>query len=116
MFALTEQHRYFIYNGVADMRKGFDGLCGIVESELLANPMDGSVYLFINRRRDRIKLLLWTEGGFVLYYKLLEKGTYEIPAFDNVGSKQAMTWETLVLMIRGIQLSKIKRKVRYLMH
>lgn len=116
MFALTEQHRYYLYRGVADMRKGFDGLSGIIRSELNADPMDGSVYLFINRRRDRLKVLIWTDGGFVLYYKRLESGTYELPMDDTDTDCQTLDWETMVLMIRGIKLERIIRKKRYSIH
>jgi len=61
-----------------DMRKGFDGLSGLIINKLGKNPIDGSVYIFINRRRDRMKLLVWQSNGFVLYYKRLESGTFEI--------------------------------------
>ena len=61
------------------MRKGFDGLCGLVHDKMDMNPMDGSVYLFINRQRNRMKMLVWEMGGFVLYYKRLEQGTFELP-------------------------------------
>ena len=60
-----------------DMRKGFDGLSGLIKQEMNRKPVDGNVYLFVNRRRDRIKMLLWESGGFMLYYKRLEKGTIE---------------------------------------
>jgi len=59
------------------MRKGFDGLSGLIKQEMNRKPVDGNVYLFVNRRRDRIKMLLWESGGFMLYYKRLEKGTIE---------------------------------------
>jgi len=116
VFGLTEHHRYYIYHGIADMRKGFDGLSGLVRSEMSSDPMDGSVYLFINRRRDRLKVLVWTEGGFVMYYKRLESGTYELPLHSNADIKQSIHWETLVLMIRGIKLERISRKKRYVAH
>jgi len=98
------------------MRKGFDGLSGLVLTEMQSNPLDGSVYLFLNRRRDRLKILVWSQGGFVLYYKRLEKGTYEWPGGNSSGIKQQLNWETLVLMVRGIQLAKIIRKKRYTTH
>ena len=113
MFGLTEHHRYYLYRGIADMRKGFDGLSGIIHNQMSSDPLDGSVYLFLNRRRNRLKLLVWAEGGFVLYYKRLEEGTFELPQLDMAGEKQTMNWETLVLMIRGIRLEKIIRKKRY---
>ncbi len=94
------------------MRKGFDGLSGIVTNEMSSSPMDGSVYIFINKRRNRMKMLSWESGGFMLYYKRLERGTFEIPQGPDQ-SKISLNWETLVLIIQGIKLKKISRKKRY---
>lgn len=113
MFALSESHNYFLYRQPTDMRKGFDGLSGLVRTEMSRDPQDGSVYLFINRRRDRLKVLVWREGGFVLYYKRLESGTYELPSSVNTDKIVHINWETLVFIIRGIRLEEIKRKKRY---
>lgn len=112
MIGLTDHHRYYLYQGVADMRKGFDGLSGLVRHQMGRNPIDGSVYLFINRRRDKLKMLVWETGGFMLYYKRLERGTFELPKGDQI----RINWETLVLMIGGIKLEKIERKKRYERH
>lgn len=61
------------------MRKGFDGLCGIIQSQMALNALDGAVFIFMNRRRTQVKLLLWEGDGFSIYYKRLEKGTFELP-------------------------------------
>lgn len=95
------------------MRKGFDGLSGIVMSQMLRQPTDGSVYIFINRRRDRMKLLVWQSHGFLLYYKRLERGTFELPSNENECSSMTINQETLLLMIGGIKLKNIERKTRY---
>jgi len=93
------------------MRKGFDGLSGLVQDELGRNPLDGSVYMFINRRRDRMKLLVWESGGYMLYYKRLEQGRFELP--EEVSDASLMLeWETLVLMLTGISLHQVKRRKR----
>ena len=113
MFALSETCQYYLYRHPADMRKCFDGLSGIVRAQMSRDPQDGSVYLFINRRRDRIKILVWCEGGFVLYYKRLERGKYELPRSLHSTEIIHLNWETRVLMIRGIRLEKISRKKRY---
>jgi len=113
MFALTQSHSYYMYRQPADMRKGFDGLSGLVRNEMDRDPEDGSVYLFVNRKRDRLKILLWSAGGFVLYYKRLESGTYELPSSISSDEILHINWETLVLMVRGIRLEKIRRKKRY---
>ena len=112
MMGLTSQHTYYLYNEACDMRKGFDGLSGIVRNIMSRNPLDGSVYIFVNRRRDKMKMLVWESGGFMLYYKRLERGTFELP-LSVYSSDITIQWETLVLMISGISLVQIKRKKRY---
>jgi len=112
MIGLTSHHKYYLYNDVCDMRKGFDGLSGIIRQQMMSNPLDGSVYLFVNRRRDRMKMLVWESGGFMLYYKRLEQGTFELPK-SNITSKLGLKWETLVLMMTGISLVQKSRKKRY---
>lgn len=77
------------------------------------NPIDGNVYVFINRRRDKIKLLVWEDGGLVLYYKRLEKGIFELPNVDNGDQDVSITWEMLVMLVGGISLKEIIRKKRY---
>ncbi|MBA7537169.1 hypothetical protein ES705_29436 [subsurface metagenome] len=72
MFSLTSSFRYYLYRGFTDMRKSFNGLSGIVQSKLHRNLMSGEVFIFINWRRDRVKLLRWETGGFILYYKWLK--------------------------------------------
>ncbi|MFB6307101.1 MAG: IS66 family insertion sequence element accessory protein TnpB, partial [Flavobacteriales bacterium] len=79
MFSLTSTDRYYLYRDPTDMRKSFDGLCGFVQNHLKEDPTGGAVYIFINKPRDKVKLLHWEHGGFVLYYKRLERGTIEFP-------------------------------------
>ncbi|MBK7344717.1 MAG: IS66 family insertion sequence element accessory protein TnpB [Saprospiraceae bacterium] len=80
MTGLTPSHRYMLYRGIVDFRNGFDGLCGLVQRELGGAHADGSVRIFFNRRRDRMKMLAWEPGGFMLYYKRPESGTIEFPS------------------------------------
>lgn len=69
------------------MRKNFNGLCGLVENDLLNNPTDGNVYISINKAKDKVKLLHWKSGGFIVYYKRLEQGRFELPVYDDqIGS------------------------------
>ncbi len=112
MIGLTSKHRYYLYNEPCDMRKGFDGLSGIVTNEMRQDPLDGSVYIFINRRRNRMKMLVWESGGFMLYYKRLELGTFELPRGSTNGT-MSLNWEMLVFIIQGINFEKIIRKKRY---
>ena len=95
------------------MRKGFDGLSGIVSSQMGRSPLDGGVYLFINRRRDRMKLLVWEPGGYTLYYKRLESGTFELPQVKEGEDKMIINWESLMLILGGISLKRIVKRKRY---
>ena len=112
MLSLSSHHTYHLYKGHCDMRKSFDGLCGVVRSELGRNPANGEVFVFLNRRRTHLKLLHWEAGGFVLYYKRLEKGTFVPPALS--GDQTHLKWPELVLMIEGIEVEKARQKPPFL--
>jgi transposase len=113
MFSLTSSQQYYLYRGFTDMRKSFDGLCGLVQNHLQHNATSGEVFLFINRRRDKIKLLHWEPGGFVLYYKRLESGTFELPQYDPDKNHCLITWSDLVMMIDGIRLGSVQKRKRF---
>lgn len=111
MFSLSSSHRYHLYDKPCDMRKSFNGLSGLVRNELGRDPLCGDVFVFINRRRTHIKLLHWEQGGFVLYYKRLEKGTFTPP--DRRPGQNLLRWPDLVLMVEGIQVQASRQKRRY---
>jgi len=96
------------------MRKSFDGLCGLVIGRLGQSPMSGEVFIFINKPRNRIKLLRWEPGGFVLFYKRLERGTYELPQFQNGGLSQMIDYGELAMIITGISMRNAKKRQRFL--
>jgi transposase len=93
------------------MRKGFDSLSGLVAQQMQADVLNGSVYIFINKKRNQMKLLHWEGDGFALYYKRLEQGTYELPVLAN--NNGSITAQQLQLILQGIQLRSIKMKKRY---
>jgi transposase len=95
------------------MRKSFDGLCGLVQDELQRNPFSGEVFLFINKKRDKLKLLKWEPGGFVLYYKRLEEGTFSFPVLNEQKQCYEMRWPDFIMMVEGIDWQKVERKKRY---
>ena len=109
MFSLGSSHRFYLYEGHCDMRKSFDGLCGLVVSVMQRQPTSGEVFVFLNRSCTHIKLLHWEHGGFVLYYKRLEQGTFGIPALK----KGELSWSDLVLLVEGVQVVKSIQKKRY---
>jgi transposase len=91
------------------MRGGFDSLSGIVRNKLERNPTSGEVYVFINRRRNQVKLLHWENGGFVLYFKRLERGNFEIPLIKE----GYLEWPQLVMMIEGVSIKNIMMRKRF---
>ena len=93
------------------MRKSFNGLSGLVCNELGREPTSGDVFVFLNRNRTHLKLLHWERGGFVLYYKRLERGSFTPP--DLKEYQTSFTWTQLVLMIEGITVEKSVQKLRY---
>lgn len=108
-----ERYRYFMYQGSCDMRKGYDGLSGLVRNEWKKDPLGGDVFIFLSRGRTSIKLLHWQGDGFVLYSKRLEKGTFEVPKENSSDSAMEISAHQLQFILDGIILSSIKKRVRY---
>ncbi|MBD3377351.1 IS66 family insertion sequence element accessory protein TnpB [candidate division KSB1 bacterium] len=113
MFWTPGNQKFYFYRHPTDMRKSFNGLCGIVTGILKEDPLDGSVYIFVNKRRNLIKLLLWDSDGFWIFYKRLEKGTFQIPELSDKSSTIEFSYEELMMLIKGIDLKTIKRRTRY---
>lgn len=117
MLHLSSTCKYYLYSQDADMRKGFDSLSGIVSSQMQLNVLDSSVFIFLNKRHNQMKLLLWEGDGFALYHKRLEKGTFELPYSKNPSpAAQAaitITAQQLQLILQGISLQKIEFRKRY---
>lgn len=111
MFSLSGQLQYFLYRGACDMRKGFDGLSGIVVNELGQSPTSGSVFVFINKPKNQMKLLHWERGGLVVYQKRLETGRFSIPHLAD--AQGIISWPELVLMVEGVSYFGLKKKKRY---
>jgi transposase len=95
------------------MRKGFDSLCGLVTQELGSNPLNGDVFVFLNKPRNTIKLLHWEKDGLVIYHKRLEKGNFTVPVIEN--NQKSVEWTDLVLMLEGIIVEKKYKKRRFIM-
>ncbi len=113
MISLSSNQRYYLFRGAVDMRKSFDGLSGLVSDTLMKNIFSGDVFIFINKPRNRMKLLVWDRSGFVIYYKRLEEGTFEIPSAKNSQAGIEIRWEELVLILEGIALDSVRRKKRF---
>lgn len=111
MLTLPPSVRVFIHRGPTDMRRSFDGLAVMVREILREDPLSGHLFVFINRRRDRAKVLLWDRTGYWLLYKRLEEGTFVLP----VGSEPSVeiTSAELALILEGIDLSQAQRRKRF---
>jgi len=94
-----------------DGRKSFDGLAAVVTTHLGGDPLSGDLYVFKNRRGDRLKVLAWQGDGFALYLRRLERGTFEFPAADAAGIEVSAT--DLALILGGIELGSARRRRRY---
>ncbi|MDP6557076.1 MAG: IS66 family insertion sequence element accessory protein TnpB, partial [Pirellulaceae bacterium] len=107
MIALPPQIRVFLYRLPTDMRKSFNGLVALTESALKQDPLSGSLFVFVNRRRDRIKILYWGQTGFCIWYQQLQKGTYQLPGEDFLEAQETLevTRSQLSLILDGIDLS-----------
>ncbi len=109
----------YFYTGPTDMRKGFVGLCGLVESASDLSVIGGGLFVFVNRRRDRMKILCFDGDGLVLWYKHLESGTWQVPAGDahmrdtrNDG-RLRIDAKQLRLILDGVDLASVKRRKRF---
>ena len=112
MFSLNESNHFVVCVYGVDLRKGLNGLCGIIRYQSLT-PTNGDVYVFLNKSRTTMKLLHWERGGFVIYYKRMESGriSHKIFLKEGVGFR-TIRWDELVLFMEGISV-KIKRRKRY---
>jgi transposase len=108
---LSLPKRIFLYSQSVDMRKGFDGLSGIVTQQMGANVLSGDAYVFVGRRKDRLKLLVWEPTGFVLYYKRLEVGTFRLP--DSKQLAVALSSAELWALLEGLDVEIKQRRKRY---
>ncbi|CAN5223098.1 IS66 family insertion sequence element accessory protein TnpB [soil metagenome] len=113
MLSLSAASRYFLYRDKADMRKGIDGLSGLVRSGLKQDPLSGDVFIFFNHRRNQVKLLHWERDGFAIYYKRLERGTYELPFVDDLSNSTSLRSDELMLILQGISLASVQRRKRF---
>jgi transposase len=113
MFALSSTNRFHLYIWPTDMRRSFDGLSGLIQNNLASNPCNGDVYIFVNKGRDKIKLLHWQGVSFTLYYKRLEKGTFEIPEYDKSVDSITLSYAQIVMIVDGLSIKNIQRRKAY---
>lgn len=103
MLTVPATTRIYLASQPVDMRKGFDGLSAIVGEAWKKDPHSGALFVFVGKRRDRAKILFWDRNGFVLYYKRLEKGRFQMP--DTTGERVKLQAAELAMLLGGIDLN-----------
>jgi transposase len=111
MFGLSAAVRVYFAAAPADMRKSFDGLAALASGHLALDPLSGHLFVFVNKRRDRIKILHWDRDGYVVWAKRLERGTFRVP--DATSGRLEMTTAELAALLAGIDLDTARRRPRY---
>lgn len=113
MISLPTSGGIFLYAKPTDMRKSFSGLAGIVRNELQRTPSDGSLFLFVNRNRDKLKALYWDRDGLALWYKSLEQGTFERLCPEDDSSSLQLDEADLAMLLGGISIENARRRKRF---
>ena len=113
MIYISDKYRYMVYCGHTDMRKSFHGLAAIVKYHMKCDVLNGDIYIFFSKRRNSIKLLRFEGDGFAIFYKHLEKGTFEMPIYDAQSGSVLVTDNELLFILKGVSLNKIKYRPRY---
>ncbi|MGF1579129.1 MAG: IS66 family insertion sequence element accessory protein TnpB [Gemmataceae bacterium] len=116
MLTIPVSVRIFLYTEPTDMRKSFDALANLITEHLGQDPLSGHLFVFINRRRDRLKLLYFERGGYALWYKRLEEGSFQslTSASEQTSNNGVeITAADFSMLLEGIDLSKAKRRKRY---
>jgi transposase len=111
MLSLPSAVRIWLATRPTDLRKSFDSLAELVRQHLAADPLSGQLFVFRNKRADRVKLLYWDEDGFVIVYKRLELGTFRFPEATAAGVE--IRAADLQMLLDGVELDSVKRQRRY---
>jgi transposase len=110
----ANNNRIFLCTEDTDMRKSFDALFGIIRRNMHLDPLSGFLFVFKNKRSDRIKVVYWDSDGMAMWYKVLQKGTFQFPNLENLSSAGIeIDQATMRLILDGIDLGSIRRKARY---
>lgn len=114
MLSLPSTVRIYLAAEPVDLRRGFDGLAAATRQVIAADPLSGHLFVFLNRRGNRMKILLWERSGYLLIYKRLEQGRFQLPRTPTVGKRHIeIEGSELALMMEGIDLRGAKRRKRW---
>jgi transposase len=109
MLTLPSSVRVYLAAEPVDLRRGHDGLVALVRGTWKLNPFDGHLFVFLGRRLDRVKILVWDRNGFVLYYKRLSQGRFRMPSIPAGATRVEMDATTLAMLLDGIDVKGVRR-------
>lgn len=112
MLGLPPSVKIYFATGLVDMRNGIDGLRAVVEQVLMKSPDEGHLFVFVGKQRDKLKILFWDRNGYVVYFKRLERGRFQLPATDETRTRVEMEPAQLAMLLDGIDLNA-KRLARW---
>ena len=113
MFSLTSSDRFYLYQHYIHMGKGIDGLYNLIRSEMpWLSPISGDCFVFFSKNRQSAKILKWDTDGFLLFHKRLERGSFEVPAFNPQTGDYEISWKTFSLIMEGISLRSVRFRKR----
>ena len=113
MLSWSAAVRIFLCTRAVDLRQGFDRLAGLAHDVFAQDPLSGHLFLFLNRRRDRLKVLFWDRDGLAMFYKRLESGTFQLPAHGEESQGVELEAAELAMLLGGIDLTTARRRKRY---
>lgn len=113
MLSIPGAVKIFLAVAPTDLRKSHDGLAALVEHVLEADPFSGQLFVFRNKRADRVKLLYWDGDGYVLWYKRLEVGSFRFPTAEAGTTRVPIAASDLTMLLSGVDLASVKRSHRY---
>jgi transposase len=113
MLTLPSSVRVYMAAQPVDLRRGHDGLVALVRHAWRMNPFEGHLYVFLGRRLDRVKILVWDRNGFVLYYKRLSQGRFRMPTIPAGAARVEMDATTLAMLLDGIDVQRVRRPARW---
>ena len=113
MLHIDTDKKYYWFHGPVKFRKGFDGLSGLIQEFLRREVTDGGVFIYVNRRRNAIKLLKWEGDGLAMYHKRLDQGAFEEPKKSADDKQIIIDADQLSLILQGILLSSVVRNKRF---
>lgn len=114
MLSVAPGVKIFLYAQAADLRRGYDGLASLVQEAMGEDPLSGSLFLFLNKRANRLKLFYWDRDGYAIWMKRLQSGSFELPARHSADSPHVkLTAAELSLILEGIELASVRRRRRF---